>query len=223
MKTLGLVTGLGMGAGIFYYQKLVEAHRAMGLTFQIIMTHADAQKVTGLSSRRESHELALYLAGLLEQLRKGGADIGCIPAFAPSICETELKKVAPLPLLSPLDVIAEKVRQSNRKRCTILGARVTMETNLFGRLTEVDIVRLSRDDLDTAAVIYRQIVDDGKPSKEQFRALRDIAHRAIAAGGAELVILAGTDLSLVFNEANTDFPHVHGAQVHISALINALQ
>jgi aspartate racemase len=36
----------------------------------------------------------------------------------------------------------------------------------------------------------------------------------------EAVILAGTDLALLFNESNTDFPHVDAARVHIDAIAN---
>jgi aspartate racemase len=36
------------------------------------------------------------------------------------------------------------------------------------------------------------------------------------------IILAGTDLSFVFDESNTDFPHVDGARVHINAIMDEL-
>ena len=38
----------------------------------------------------------------------------------------------------------------------------------------------------------------------------------------DAIVLAGTDLSLIFDEANTDFPHVDCARVHIQAIMRAL-
>ena len=43
--TLGLVSGLGVGAGIFYYKALVDGHLARGLTPRLLMIHADARYV----------------------------------------------------------------------------------------------------------------------------------------------------------------------------------
>lgn len=222
MKTLGLVTGLGMGAGIFYYKELVAAHLASGLTAQIVMVHADVRKVMALAARRESQQLASYLAGLLEQLKKGGADIGCIPAFSPQICEAELNKMTPLPLVGLLDAIVEAVQKSKHRKFLILGARVTMETELFGRLNGCEIAKLSDKDLDAAADTYKQIVEDGFATEEQFHTISRIARSAIAEGRADAVILAGTDFSFVFNESNADFPHLDGARIHIASLMRAL-
>ena len=69
--TLVLVGGLGLGAGIFYYRSLVNAHLASALSPRIVMVHADVQKVMSLANGRESRQLADYLIGLLGQLAGG--------------------------------------------------------------------------------------------------------------------------------------------------------
>jgi aspartate racemase len=38
----------------------------------------------------------------------------------------------------------------------------------------------------------------------------------------DAIVLAGTDLALVFDETNIDFPHVDGAKVHIDAILRRL-
>src|SRR5262249_51173673 len=132
--TLGLVAGLGMGAGIFYYRSLVSGHLARGLSPRILMVHADVRRVMAHAAARETRLLATYLAGLLHQLTEGGAQIGTIPAFTPQICAQELAEMTPLPLVSLLDVIVAEVERRKLQRVAIFGARVTMETKLFGRL-----------------------------------------------------------------------------------------
>jgi aspartate racemase len=104
-RTLGLVAGLGMGAGVFYYRSLVEAHLARGLSPLLVMIHADVRHVMGLAEGRESRKLAEYLAGLLRRLAAAGADVATIPAFSPQICAEELETLTPLPLISVLDAI----------------------------------------------------------------------------------------------------------------------
>jgi hypothetical protein len=64
---LGLVAGLGVGAGIFYYRSIVNAHLSRVLSPRIVMVHADVQKVMSLANARETNQLADYLTGLLNR------------------------------------------------------------------------------------------------------------------------------------------------------------
>ena len=38
----------------------------------------------------------------------------------------------------------------------------------------------------------------------------------------DAIVLAGTDLSLIFDETNTDFAHVDCAKIHIQAILRRL-
>ena len=79
-RKFGLIAGLGMGAGIFYYRSLVKAHLGRGLSPSILMVHADVRRVMGHAAAGQTRELATYLTGLLRQLASGGVQIGTIPA-----------------------------------------------------------------------------------------------------------------------------------------------
>jgi aspartate racemase len=221
-RTFGLVAGLGMGSGVFYYKSLVEAHLARGLSPSLLMVHADVRRVTRLANERKAQELAQYLSGLLRSLADGGAELATIPAFSPQICASELAEMTPLPLISLLDAIAAEVQRCLLKRVAIFGARVTMETRLFGKLQGCDVIGLSNEETDLVSTIYGRIVEDGKASPADREQLRTLAHRVIARENLGAVILAGTDLSFVFDEDNTDFPHVDGARVHVKTIMNEL-
>lgn len=218
----GLIAGLGMGAGIFYYRALVKAHLTRGLVPGILMIHADARRVMTYAAGRETRELAAYLAELLEQLADGGAQIGIIPAFSPQICARELAERTPLPLIDLLDVIVDEVRRRELQRIAIFGARVTVETKLFGRLQNVDVVTPSTTELDLLNNLYVRIVEDEHASGEDFATLRALAHALIDREHLDAILLAGTDLSLVFNPANIDFPYLDGARTHIDAIMHKL-
>jgi aspartate racemase len=220
--TFGLVAGLGIGAGIFYYRALVNAHLARGLSPRILMVHADVRRVMAHAAERETRLLATYLAGLLGQLADGGAQIGTIPAFSPQICAQELAEMTPLSLVSLLDVIVAEVEQRKLQRIAMFGARVTMETNLFGRLQNVEVVSPSPAEIDLIANTYVRIVEDEHASQHDYENLRVLAHTLIQRERLDAILLAGTDLSFVFNPENTDFPHLDGARVHIDAVMHRL-
>lgn len=217
--TLGLVAGLGLGAGVFYYRSLVQAHMVHGLSPSIVMVHADVRRVMALAAARETRELAAYLGGLLRHLASGGAQIATIPAFAPQICAQELAEVTPLPLISLLDAIVAEIERRQLRRVAIFGARVTMETKLFGRLQHTDVVTPGMEEVDLVSRIYTSIVEKEHASAEEHETLRALAHTLIDRERLDAILLAGTDLSFVFNPDNTDFPHVDGARIHIDAIM----
>jgi aspartate racemase len=222
-KTLGIVGGLGVGAGIFYYRSLVNAHLKRGLSPRIVMVHADVRKVMGLSQARETRQLAEYLVGLLEQLAGGGADVATIPAFSPQVCAEELEKLTPLPLIGLLDAIVAEVERRQLRRVAIFGARVTIETGLFGQLRDVaEVVPLPPGELEHVGDIYRKIVETEGASPEEFEVLRSLAHRLVEREGVDAILLAGTDLSFVFRPENTDFPHLDGARTHIETITRVI-
>jgi aspartate racemase len=221
-RTFGFVAGLGVGAGIFYYKSLVDAHLARGLSPSLLMVHADVHKVMGLANERKAPELAQYLSGLLHRLADGGADLATIPAFSPQICASELAAMTPLPLISLLDAIAREVHRTNLQRVAVFGARITMETGLFGMLQGCDVIGLKSEETDLVSNVYTRIVEDGRASPADREQLQSLAHRIIERENLNAIILAGTDLSFVFDESNTDFPHVDGARVHIKAIMDEL-
>ncbi len=221
-RTLGMVAGLGVGAAMFYYKTLVDAHLARGLSPLILMVHADVRRVMEHAAAREAQQLAEYLAGLLRQLASGGAEVATIPAFSPQICAAQLADITPLPLISLLDVIAAEVERRQFRRVALFGARVTMETLLFGRLHGVAVVPPRSDEADTIARIYVRVVETGRCSNEDYERLRTLAHTLIEREGLDGIVLAGTDLAFVFNPTNADFPHIDGARVHNEGIMDEI-
>jgi aspartate racemase len=190
------------------------------------MVHADVRRVMNHAAAREADQLAQYLAGLLGQLARGGAELASIPAFSPQICAAELAAITPLPLVSLLDAISTEVKRRQLRRVALFGARVTMETRMFGRLQDHDedleVVTARPDELDRIAAIYVRVVEEARASKEDYEVLRSLAHTLIERENLDAIILAGTDLAFVFNPESTDFPHLDGSRVHIAAIMSEL-
>jgi len=71
------------------------------------------------------------------------------------------------------------------------------------------------------ASLVATLLDQGTTTRsaEQIANVRKLAHTFIARDGAEAVLMAGTDFSLVFNESNIDFPTIDCARVHIDAIV----
>ena len=86
----------------------------------------------------------------------------------------------------------------------------------------MDVIAPSPGELDLLSNIYIRIVEEERASVEDCAKLRALAHTLVDREHLDAILLAGTDLSLVFNPENTDFPHLDGARTHIDAIMHKL-
>jgi len=219
---LGLIGGLGVGATIYYYQELIKAHLELGQVANLLILHADVNRVLQYAAAGETSGMAEYFLQLISRLSAAGAEIIAIPAATPHLCAPELMERSPIPLVSLVDEIVREVDDRRLKRVALFGTRFTMETELFGRLKDVDVVAPKPAEIDFIHQTYLQLVNVGSGTEQQYRGLHQLAHTLIERDGIEAIILAGTELSLVFNRANTDFPHIDGARLHLAAIMEQL-
>lgn len=218
---IGLVGGLGIGAGIHYYRELAAAHERQGKPLELILVHAQMARVFKHASAGDLTGLAEYLAGILATLEAGGATVAAIPAVTPHICIDQLRRLVSLPIVSLLDAVAAEVRARDLKRVALFGTRFVIESDFFGRLEGVEAIRPTADEITFINDTYVTIAGSGEATPDQHAALTAIARRLCDAG-ADAVLLAGTDLSLLFNERNTNFPNLDCARVHIQAIMRRL-
>jgi aspartate racemase len=221
-RCLGLIGGLGVGATIHYYQELVKLHGARGCVPNLLIVHADVDRVLRDAAAGDSHALAEYLAEPILRLSKAGARIAAIPSVTPHLCLDELVALSPIPLVSLPGAILGEIQRRNLKRVALFGTRFTMETEVFGQLPGVEIVPATVEETDFIHRAYVQIVNAGRSTEEHFQGLRRIAHALCEREQVEAIVLAGTELSLVFNQANADFPHIDGASAHLAAIMRRL-
>lgn len=216
---IGLVGGLGMGAGIHYYRELAAAHAAQGARLDLILAHAQMTRVFQHAGAGDLDALAAYLAGILNSLQKAGATVGVIPAVTPHICIEPLTRLTTLPIVDLLDVVAAEVARRQLGRVALFGTRFVIASDFFGRLPGVEVIRPQPDEITLIDQTYVAIASSGHATPAQHAALTAVAQRLCARDRVDAILLAGTDLSLVFNPANTAFPNLDCAAVHIQAIM----
>jgi aspartate racemase len=210
MKTLGLIGGLGPGATIHYYRELADANAG-----EMLLIHADMKYALSHVTSGDHAGLAAYFARLIERLAGGGAEIAAISAITPHICIRELEKITPLPLVNIIDEVGAEIRARGYRRVALFGTRYVVESRMFGMLGDVEVVVPEK----TAEIheAYMRIVDGGidEPRDRLCKIAQELS--------VDAVVLAGTDLALVFDETNTPFPNLDSAKVHIRAILRRLQ
>ena len=219
-KRIGMVGGLGVGAAIFYYEKLSAAFLERNAEPGLVISHADIGRAYTMVQEDKLDALAAYLNQHLRMLADAGCEIGAIAAVTPLICWPQLKEIVALRLIDVFDAVNAELAKRKAKRVAILGTQFVMQTNMFNRLEEVEIVALTAEEMALVASNYLIIARTGNAGLADIEAIRAIAKRA-ADAGADTVILAGTELSLAFDEASAGFPALDSGRVHVNAIVEA--
>jgi aspartate racemase len=218
-RCIGMLGGLGVGAAIHYYRELAKAHAARGCVLNLVMAHADNNRVRATIEAGDKHSLAVYLAALIGRLEAAGAEFAVVPAVAPHIAIAELVQLSPLPLLNLIAELKREIASRQLHRVALFGTRYAIDSRLFGQLGEVEVVTPRPDEVDYIHATYFQMVDAGAASATQREGLTRLAHKLIERDHVQAIILAGTDLTLAFDETNTDFPHIDAARLHLDAIV----
>jgi len=221
-ECFGLVGGLGVGAAIHYYRELARAHDELGLPMNLAMVHADMARMVRWAETGNAQPMAQYVAGLLARLKAAGATFAAIPAVTPHLCISELLPISPLPLVNLLEVVNDSVRSSGFRRVALFGTRFTVDSAMFGALTAAEVVRPRPNEVDYVHKIYFQLASKGFGGNPERDGLTSLAKTLIQRDSIDAIILAGTDLALIFDESNITFPHVDCARVHLAGILRGM-
>jgi len=222
MACVGIVGGLGVGATVHYYEKITAACKARGVIPDLVIVHADVDRGQGFVRDGKLDALADYLASFIDRLGAADAKAAVLPAVTPHICITELTARIRLPLINIVESIGSELRTRKLKRVALFGTTFTMEGSLWAQLSGVDIVKPQPDEIAFVGKAYQRILDTQKGDADDTAGLRRIAADLQRRDGVEAILLAGTDLAVIFDEATAGFPCIDVARVHIDAIVERL-
>jgi aspartate racemase len=219
-RHVGLVGGLGVGAAVIYYRAIAAGCVSRAWVPRITIAHADAPTTLALVEAGRIGDLADYLAGLAAELAAADAELFAIPAVTPHIALAALKGRSPLPIVDMLETTARRLRDRGVSRIALFGTRFTIETELFGALGAFDVAPPRPREVDDIHRIYLELARDGHTSPANIETLRQIAAAIRRRDGIEAIVLASTDLNLIFSEASAGFPAVDCAAAHIERILS---
>ena len=228
MKTIGLIGGMSWESTVTYYQLINETIKQElgGLhSAKILLYSVDFAEVEACQAAGEWDRAADILTAAAQALERGGADLIVI-------CTNTMHKVAPqvqagtkLPLLHIAEATAQALKAQGIAKVGLLGTKYTMTQAFYrDKLIEAGLDVLTPDEADMDFV-HRVIYDELCLGiiREDSRAedLRIID--ALAARGAQGVILGCTEIGLLVSQNDTALPvfdttAIHAKQAAMAAL-----
>jgi len=215
---IGLIGGIGRAATEFYYRQLSIASARAKRRLELTIVHADlADLLKNLTSDSRAAQAEIFRT-LTARLKAAGADVVAITSMAGHFCIREFRKVSPLRVFSAIEAVQADLTQRGINAVGLLGTRAVMTSQLFGGLKEFVVKIPDGDVLERTDREYVAMARAGRvsePQREFFFETGRSLHRA----GAEVVLLAGTDLFLAFDGRECGVATIDCATVHIDSLL----
>jgi aspartate racemase len=229
VTVLGIVGGIGPESTIAYYRTILELHRRERPAARdpaLVVTHYDVRRLLALVGGGELEMLARELAGEVARLARAGADFALLAANTPHVAFDAIRARAPIPLLSLVDAVRDEAAARGLTRLGLLGTRFTMAGNFYAStLTPAGIAVVAPDDADQETVhrIYVEELVPGVVRDVSRATLLGVVARLAHEQGADAVVLAGTELSLILDEsAASPIPLLDSTRLHAAAAVRRL-
>ena len=226
MKTLGIIGGLGPESTVDYYRLIIAAYREQkqdGSYPAIIINSIDLNKARDLVTANALADLTEYLVAEVQRLAKAGANFGLIAANTPHIVFDDIRRQAPIPLISIVEATCEAAKALGLKRVGLLGTRFTMQGRFFPDVFAREGMSLVVPTQDEQAYIHDKYMSElvnGIFLAETRQRLLEIVHRLKRRESVEGVILGGTELPLLLRDATLhDIPILDTTQIHVRSAV----
>ncbi|MES2951147.1 MAG: aspartate/glutamate racemase family protein [Pseudomonadota bacterium] len=215
---VGLIVGIGPAATDYYYRYLISALARAGQDLTLTMAHADVP--TLLRNQTEGNadaQVEIYLQ-LTNRLQRSGVEQVAVTSIAGHFCIESFKALSPVPVIDLLDVVKTEMKQRGFQKVGLLGTRVVMESQFYGVLEGVEVIPPAGNLLEVHDA-YVSMAAAGIATPEHREVFMRAGKTLTTAYGCESIMLAGTDLALVFKkDQNPGFDIFDCAQVHAEAI-----
>ena len=214
---IGLIGGIGPAATVVYYQRLSQLMHARRLPLEMTLVNADLYRVIENVNVDRRDEQAAAFAVLIDRLKAAGAQCAAITSLGGHFCFDETVALSSLPLISAVAPLDDHFAAQGIRRVGLLGTRVVMRTRLYGQLRRTEAVARD-DDIDVLGQTYQDMAVSGHCTDVQRALFFEAGRRMVAEQGAEVIVLAGTDLNLAFDGRDPGFPVIDALDIHVAVL-----
>jgi len=220
MKTIGLLGGMSWESTLGYYRAINEGVKKVlgGLhSAKIVMYSVDFEPIEKLQHAGDWEGTARILSEAAQSIQAAGADFLLICTNTMHKVALEIEAAIQIPLLHIADATAEIIVNEGIKSVGLLGTAFTMEQEFYkGRLInnyDLQVLVPNEDDRQIVhKIIYQELCLGKIESHSKAEYLRIID--ALAAQGAEAVILGCTEIGMLVNQADTNVRLLDTTAIH---------
>jgi len=223
MKRIGLIGGISWISTIDYYRFINEdVHSRLGG-----LNYADHLSIYSINfgdiqDRGWEHSYDRLLeAG--DSLKKGGADALVFCANTAHMFALQIQNSLHLPVIHIIEETAKAIQKKGLKKLGLLGTIYTMEKDFYrDKLSEYGLEILIPENQATRNYIQYTLKEElstgiilQETRLQYISIIQDLMNR-----GAEGIILGCTEIPLIINQSDFDFPVFDTTEIHCKSIVD---
>lgn len=220
-KRIGILGGISHESTSKYYEIILTKYYEKYKDYyypEVVIFSLNFQKFTDFENYNREKYIE-YIKEGLTGLENAGADFVIMAANSPHAVFEDVERKLKIPLLSIVQVTAEKAVEEGMKTVLLLGIRFTMDSSFYKDVCKnygIDVIVPSDEEKDEInRIIFDELVI-GVIKKESRKKLLDIIGRYEVDG----VILGCTELPLILNQEDTCIPLLDTLKIHAEAALD---
>ncbi|QGU06095.1 putative amino-acid racemase [Corynebacterium occultum] len=227
-RKIGLIGGTGPESTLIYYQRLIKGvQEKLGpeVVAPMVIENLSAFEVFRFLGEDDREGALQYLLAGVRNLQAAGAEFGALTANTTHLVFEQLAELSPIPLISSIDSTVRAVKEGGHGSVALLGTEFTMVNDFLSAPLRDAGVHVAIPDTGEIAFIQQRIAEElelGKVTEDTQRGFQQIVERLIEEEQIELVILACTELPLLFDTMDISVPTLDTIEPHVADLIEAI-
>lgn len=220
-KKIGILGGISLASTIQYYRTITDLYYARACDYfypEILINSLDFQYFTDLENEHRTDEYIEYISAGLQALQRAGADFAILAANSPHSVFSQVQQRVGLPLISIVQVAAQKAQEMGLKKLLLTGIKYTMQGDFYQQgfqargMTVLTPTEAHQDEIN--AMIFEELVLNRITAATRDR-FNHIIHQYDVGG----VILGCTELPLLLKQSDTDLPLLDTLTLHARAAL----
>lgn len=216
---IGLIGGIGPAATDYYYRSLIAEFASRQEVLDLTIVHADTPTLLDNLERNDVEAQVEIYSRLADRLVSAGAECVVVTSIAGHFCIDTFKKVSPLHVVDMLTEVNAAIKARKFDRVGILGTRTVMETRFYSGISTAEVIPPSGNTLDNVHLAYVEMATSGSVTGSQRAVFDSACKQLFEEAEVDAIMLGGTDLVLVYDDHQTDFPLVDCAAIHVQAVV----
>jgi len=225
MKTVGLIGGMSWQSTLMYYKILNElVEKAFGSphSCKCLIHSVQFATIKKHQMANDWESLNVLMADAAQSLKNGGADLLMIGANTMHLTAPYIVENVDIPLVHIVNTVGEKIKTAGLAKVALLGTRFTMKKDFYKthlkQKFDVDVIVPKGDDFKLIdEVIYKELVA-GVINQKSKQAYLAVINR-LSADGAEGVILGCTEIPLLIQQEDCEWPVFDTTFIHAEAAV----
>lgn len=200
MKTLGVLGGLGPMATAYFLQLVIQMNEAETDQEHIeVILHSKPQipDRTGYILGRSKDNPMPQMAEVGKKLAAQGAQVIAIPCITAHYFQKQLEEEVGIPILNAIEETALYLEKAGVTKAGIMATDGTVESKLFQKTLEKHHIECVLPNKENQSKVMHLIYENVKAGKEVEMPLFEEISKGLSADGAQVILLACTELSLI--------------------------